>query len=271
MRQSVGELDIADALEELYSAYNRREYVHPDPLEFLYGYDDPADREIVALIASSLAYGRVAQILANVSRVLERMPSPRRFIERASAQSLGEKFRDIKHRFTTGDEIAGLFFGVKRAVKKYGSLHACFVKGICDTGETVVSALASFARELRGEAGGSCGTLIPDPTGGSALKRLNLFLRWMVRKDAVDPGWWDSISASKLVVPLDTHMHKIGLALGFTRRAQADMKTALEITAAFGKIRPDDPVRYDFALTRLGIRNDLDKKAFFARCGAGAK
>jgi len=101
-------------------------------------------------------------------------------------------------------------------------------------------------------------SLLPCPEKGSACKRYHLYLRWMVRKDAVDPGGWDGISASKLIVPLDVHMHRICMGLGLTSRAQADLKTALEVTQRFRAIVPEDPVRYDFALTRTGIRNDLD-------------
>ena len=101
-------------------------------------------------------------------------------------------------------------------------------------------------------------SLLPCPEKGSACKRFHLFLRWMVRNDAVDPGGWDGISASKLIVPLDVHMHRICMRLGLTSRAQADLKTALEVTGRFRAIVPEDPVRYDFALTRIGIRNDID-------------
>ena len=87
---------------------------------------------------------------------------------------------------------------------------------------------------------------------------MNLFLRWMVRKDDVDPGGWQGITLSKLIVPLDTHMHKIGLKLGFTKSRQANMRTALEITSGFRQFAPDDPVKYDFVLTRFGIRSDMD-------------
>ena len=89
------------------------------------------------------------------------------------------------------------------------------------------------------------------------MKRLNLFLRWMVRRDDVDPGGWDSVSRGRLVVPLDTHLFRIARTLGFTDRKSADLAAALEITDRFREIAPDDPVRYDFALTRLGIRADL--------------
>ncbi len=97
--------------------------------------------------------------------------------------------------------------------------------------------------------------LLPSPGKGSACKRLNLFLRWMVRSDDVDPGGWSGVDAGKLIVPLDTHMHRMGLEVGLTRRKQADMQAALEVTRAFRTIAPEDPVRYDFALTRLGIHD----------------
>ena len=109
--------------------------------------------------------------------------------------------------------------------------------------------------------------MLPCPSRGSACKRLNLYMRWMVRRDDIDLGGWDRVPASKLVVPLDTHMHRIALAFGATRRKQANLRTALELTAAFRAIAPDDPVRYDFALTRFGIRSDMDVEAFLRQCG----
>jgi len=96
----------------------------------------------------------------------------------------------------------------------------------------------------------------------SDLKRLHLFLRWMVRRDEVDPGGWESVTPARLIVPLDTHMHRIALRLGLTSRKQANLRTAGEITAAFRALERDDPVRYDFCLTRLGIRNDMSIEEF---------
>ena len=250
------------ALDALYERYNRREFVDPDPLLFLYDYDDPRDREIAALIASSLAYGRVAQIMRSVSSVLDRMPRPAAFVERASFAKLREMFDDFKHRFTTGEELATVLRGVKRVMKRFGSMHECFADGMKDEDETVLPALSSFVRHLANGTSARANILLAEPASGSACKRLNLFLRWMVRRDAVDPGGWDRVPASKLVIPLDTHMHRIGLALGMTERKQANTRTALDITSAFRQIAPDDPVRYDFSLTRLGIRGDGDLSAF---------
>ena len=264
-----------EALEDLYVTYNRRELVHPDPLEFLYAYDDVSDREIVALVASYLAYGRVAQILKSVRRVLERMPAPAEFVRGASPETLRSTLAGFKHRFTTGETLAALLSGARCAIERHGSLGACFGAGLSGRDETVLPALTAFVGQLN--SGAPCHSAkheaghkppLPSPAEGSACKRLNLFLRWMVRRDAVDPGGWDHVPPSKLIVPLDTHMLRIGRALNLTQRNQANIRTAQEVTAAFRAFAPDDPVRYDFALTRLGIRHDADLDGFLRRCGS---
>ncbi|MBN2372777.1 TIGR02757 family protein [bacterium] len=244
---------VKSRLEGLYHKYNRREFVHPDPIEFLYDYNGVHEREIVALVASSLAYGRVEQILKSVSSVIERMPEPFVFLRRASLEMLYITFRDFRHRFTTGEDLAHLLFGAKKVIEKYGSLNACFSSVFDDNDSTVFPALLSFVNELTSQYECTRNTLIPLPEGGSSFKRFNLFLRWMVRRDDVDPGGWSGVPASKLIVPLDTHLHRICLALNLTERKQADARTACEITSAFRAITPDDPVRYDFVLARMGI------------------
>ena len=252
-------------LEGVYVKYNRRHFVSPDPLQFLYDYDDIQDREIAALIASTLAYGRVAQILKSLSIVLQRLgPSPFCFLKASSPALIHKAFADFKHRFTSGNELSLLLIAIKRSMKKYGSLQGCFSSGMGLHDDTVVPALNAFVEKLKSEAGGIGSYTLPLPSRGSACKRLNLFLRWMIRCDAVDPGGWGCVPASKLVIPLDTHMFKIGGAFGFTTRRQADLKAALEITEGFRRLSPEDPVRYDFALTRFGIRRDFDIREVFA-------
>ena len=251
---------------DLYEAYNRREYVHPDPLEFLYDYDDVRDREIVGIVASSLAYGGIKQILKSVASALSPIPCPADFITNSSKDDLLKLYRGFKHRFTTGEELAMMLFGMKTVLEKYGSLETCFLKGLSEDDETILPALTHFVDELSGVFNERPRSLLPSPGKGSACKRLNLYLRWMARKDDVDPGGWNSVPASKLVIPVDIHMHRISLGLGLTSRKAADLKTALEITAAFRKISPDDPVRYDFCLTRLGIRDDLTPDEFLTAC-----
>ena len=255
---------IKTQLERLYERYNRRQWVHPDPLEFLYEYSGQGDREVMGVIASSLAYGRVCQILKSVDKVRERMgPSPHRFVMEATSSSLRTTFRHFKHRFTSGEELAMLLEGLGHVISRYGSLYNCFLSGFSEEHRDILPALSALVRALSLRFRGRCNSLLPSPEKGSACKRLNLFMRWMVRRDRVDPGGWYDISPEKLIVPLDTHMHRIGLSLGLTRRKNADMRTALEITRAFRSIAPEDPVRYDFALTRFGIRSDLHRATLF--------
>jgi len=252
-------------LDELYDLYNDRKYVHPDPLEFLYDYPDPMDMELIGLIASSLAYGRVAQILKSVSTVLEKMHgSPRKFLTESTDRSIRSAYSGFKHRFTTGDEMTFMLIRMRELIEKHGTLQGCFLKSYRQEDETVMPALTAFVKQFNGDNGDSKNSLLPSPAKGSACKRLNLFLRWMVRQDAVDLGGWKDIPASKLIIPLDTHMYRICSSMKMTCRKPADMATALEITDYFRKISPEDPVKYDFAITRLGIRSDAEPETFLA-------
>lgn len=153
--------------------------------------------------------------------------------------------------------MASFLKGIRKVLRSFGSLQACFLSGMSERDTTVLPALTLFVRELSASTGYNLDMFLPSPEKGSACKRLNLFLRWMVRSDAVDLGGWTGIEAARLIVPLDTHMHRIGRLLGLICRKQADMRSALEMTEHFRRLTPQDPVRYDFALTRLGIRDDL--------------
>jgi len=251
--------DKRTVLQEIFRMYHRPEFISPDPLEFIYRYDDPFDREIVGLIASSLAYGRVSQIIRSTGRVLEKIGrSPRAFLEDTDEVKLKGAFSGFKHRFTTDSELVDLLLGIQGAVRGYGSLEACFLAGLSRGDETTIPALSAFTREIRIRTGDQYNSLIPQPTKKSACKRLHLFLRWMVRSDEIDPGVWTSVPPAKLVVPLDTHLHRICRSLDMTSRAQADVRTAREITEGFRRVSPEDPVRYDFSLTRRGIRREED-------------
>jgi uncharacterized protein (TIGR02757 family) len=255
---------IEHILEAIYNKFNHKRYVCPDPLQFLYHYENVADREIVGLVAASLAYGRVAQINKSVSRVLDRMgPSPCDFLLQAGIRELLSTFSGFVHRFAKTEHLAGLLSGARRILLNHGSLNNCFLCYYTPEDDSVFSALNHFAKELLNGAHGNPGHLLPLPEKGSAGKRLHLYLRWMVRQDAVDPGGWNGICPSKLIIPLDVHMHAICKKMGFTQRKNANLKTALDITARFKQLSPDDPVKYDFSLTRLGIRKDAEIKDFF--------
>ena len=254
---------LAAAFECLYVQYNRRDLVHPDPLEFLYRYNRVEDREIAALIASSLAYGRVTMILKSVSAVLDAMgPSPRAFVEDGTPKEWRELFADFRHRFTDGEDVVALLSGVKRVCRTFGELGNALLMG-CVARGSLVASLDLLVEQLEN---GRKNSLLCRPALGSACKRHFLMLRWMVRRDDVDPGGWSGLNPADLLIPLDTHMYAVCRSLRFTRRNAADLKTAREITSVFAQMRPDDPVRYDFALTRFGIRPDMSEAELLKLC-----
>ena len=259
------------SLEALYERYNRREFADPDPIVFLYRYADPLDREIAALVASSLAFGGARQIAGSVERALSPMgSSPRRYLLEAGKRRLRRDSAAFRHRWADGADLAAILEGAGEAIRRHGSLGECFLAGLGSEAEDVVPALERFAAAILPQGCGAGERLLPDPCRRSACKRLNLMLRWMARSDRIDPGGWDGVPASKLIVPLDRHMHRFGLRLGLVERSHADMRAARELTAAFRAMEPDDPVKYDFALTRLGIRRDDDSAELLARLGVEA-
>jgi uncharacterized protein (TIGR02757 family) len=246
-----------ERLDRLYFSYNRKCFIHPDPLECVYRYEDLRNREIAAVIASAFAFGRVSQILLTLDRVLGIMgPSPYDYLIATNKRSMQNDFNRFVYRFVRDRHVVDFLAGIKQVIDGFGSLDACFAAGLSRDDETVVPAMAFFVKQLTGK-GLDPGYLVADPLKGSACKRMNLLLRWMVRSDDVDPGGWNGLPKDKLVIPLDTHMHRISLALGLTARKQGNMKTAVDVTRSFGLICPDDPVKYDFALTRFGIRTDM--------------
>lgn len=242
-------------LERVYRKYNRPEFIHPDPLEFVYRYKKAGDREAAGFIAAALAYGNVRQILKSVEKVLGPMgPSPSAWLLKAGEKELAGTFLSFRHRFTSGAELSVFLLNLKAALEKTGSLEKFFLKHYRPADATLAESVYSFVNGFNCRA--CAPTLTPCPEKKSSFKRLNLFLRWMVRRDAVDPGVWKEVPASKLIVPLDTHMFRVAKELGLTARNGTSMRTALEITSGFRSATPSDPVRYDFALTRAGIRKN---------------
>jgi len=196
------------------------------------------------------------------------MPSPRTFIVNTSSEDTVKIFDGFKHRFTTLKEMVLFFEGIKNVLMEFGSLEQCFMEGYQETDKDIFHALFNFSRQLL-KTSPCRNSLIPDPEKKSAFKRLNLFLRWMIRNDEVDPGGWKGVPPAKLIYPVDTHIHRLSLALGLTKKNQNDHRTAAEITDGFRKISPDDPVKYDYSLTSLsigrpGIDNFIDQHKLLA-------
>jgi uncharacterized protein (TIGR02757 family) len=252
---------IKNVLDKLYSKYNHRNLIKPDPLQFVYRYDKPSDREIVALLAADLAYGRVEQIQKSLVNLLGRMgKSPYEFVK-AFGKAERKKLNGFKHRFTTDRDISDLLMLLKKVLNQYNSIEEFFIQG-CNPGDgNIVGGLSNFcnslvnmyASEHDGRASRGLKYLLVNPANGSACKRLNLFLRWMVRDDDVDTGLWKRVDKAKLIVPIDVHMGRLCRILGFYNSKGVSLSTAIKITQCFAEIEPADPVKYDFALSRIGI------------------
>ncbi|MGC3997294.1 MAG: TIGR02757 family protein [Anaeromyxobacter sp.] len=270
-------------LDRLDGALDRAARVAADPVEFPRACAAPADAEVAGLLAVSLAYGRADVFKPVVARALHAMgPSPARFAEAFAAAPDPAAFEGVVYRFNRPPDLAALVAGIGELRRRHGGLGARFAALFREAGggpEALRPALAAFAAELRegphtaallrGRGLRGLRHLLPDPAGPGASKRWNLYLRWMVRgPDGVDLGLWPGVPPSALVVPLDTHVHRVARALGLTRRKDASWRTAEEITASLRRLDPDDPVRFDFALCHMGMSGLCPARRDPARCEA---
>ena len=262
-------------LDRLYKTYPFAERVTHDPIRFPHRYTDPRDKEAVAFISASLAYGRVELFGAVLEKLFAAMGAhPHEFISSFSPRRDIRKLGGAKYRFQSAPDIAALIYVTGRMLRRHGSLEAAFTRhmqpGDTDTGGMIagfvdealgIDTSAVYGAEER-PWGLGLRQLFPSPATGGASKRTCLFLRWMVRRADIDMGIWRSISPSMLVIPLDTHIGRIGRCLGLTARASNGWRTALEITRALAAFDPADPLKYDFALCHLGVSGECSA----ARC-----
>lgn len=249
---------IASFLEDVYLSCNASGRLRRDPLAIVKRYADQDDCEIAALVCSTLAFGSVDLIMRACEAALAPLGAhPAIALAAMREAELREVWARFQYRFCFPSDMAALMRGIARARSEEGSLESLFLRGD-PGGVDVVGALGAFIGSLKAlgaENGkGIRENLLPSPARGSACKRLFLFLRWLVRMDSVDPGGWNRVDRSRLIVPLDLHMTRVcHERLGFLSAPRADLKGALAATAAFRLYSPDDPVKYDFALTRPGI------------------
>jgi uncharacterized protein (TIGR02757 family) len=265
---------LAAVLDDLYAQYNRADAV-ADPVHLVRRYPADADREVVGFLAAGLAFGRVASILQSIERVLAVLgPSPAAFVRQFDPSRDGGAISALGHRWTRGEDLSALILLLRRMMEEAGSIEGFFLRGH-DAGDADVGrSLDSFSSRALALAGQAhprrrgLAYFFSRPSAGSACKRLNLYLRWMVRADAVDLGTWSGVSPSQLVVPLDVHVIRVGRCLGLTRRLSPGWQMASEITAGLRAIDPVDPVRFDFALCHVGMRDQcgLNRAYGDSRC-----
>jgi uncharacterized protein (TIGR02757 family) len=254
-------------LDRLYAEFNYPDSA-TDPIQIVRRFARGDDREVVGFCASALAFGRVASVLQSVERVVAIMGrSPAAYVRAFDPRKDAPAFAEFVHRWTRGPDVAALIWLMKQMVERSGSIEGFFAEGYSAAAEDVGPAIDSFSTRalaldlgaVYGRAGlargrtRGVGYFFPRPSAGSGCKRLNLFLRWMVRRDALDLGVWSRVSTASLVVPLDTHVIRVGRCLRLTRYTSPGWAMARDITASLRRLDPVDPVKYDFALCHFGM------------------
>lgn len=291
------------ALDRLYAEFNVDRSA-ADPVWLVHRYQQPADREVVAFIAAALAFGRVQSVLNSVDGMLQVMgASPAAFVRNFDPARDRSCFKHLVHRWTNGADFAALVWILHQMLEQRGSIEQFFADGLAADAVDVGDALQAFStRALALDVAAiygpptlakdpaSCGEVSPErplaaqadrkrpqpgvayffsrPSSGGACKRLNLFLRWMVREDRVDLGVWKKVRAGQLIVPLDTHVIRVGQCLRLTKLKSPGWRMAADITASLRALDPADPVKFDFSICHLGMQNGcgFGQKAGDTRC-----
>jgi uncharacterized protein (TIGR02757 family) len=228
--------------------------IEPDPLQLVLRYTDPRDQEVAGIIAAAFAYGRAKTIVANIGTVLARMtPSPHAYLRTFDPREAARRFASFAHRFhKTRDLVA--FLGCLARHESLGALfQECYDENDADIGPSLTRFVRGLLPTTDSRQPATLRYLLTSPQDGSACKRMNLYLRWMVRRTPPDLGLWTFVDPAKLVMPVDTHVHRIATFLGLNERKSADWKAARALTDRLAVFDAADPVRYDFALCRLGI------------------
>ena len=259
-------------LERLYREFDYGARVALDAIRFPLRYADPRDREIVGLLTACLAYGRVDLFSGQLEGVLVAMgPSPAAFVTGFDPRRDAGAFDGFWYRFNRPRDLVAFCVAARDLLGRFGTLEKCFVAGDTDFTGAIGPALERFSRaflgaDLRevfphGRVSRGYRHLFPLPSVGGPCKRLHLFLRWMVRREPPDFGLWTSISPSRLLMPVDTHVENISRSIGLTRRRSRNWRMAEEITRRLAAIDAADPVKFDFALCHKRMSGDcLDRR-----------
>ncbi len=261
--------DAGEVRERFEGLYRTFDHVHSvsDPVHLVRRYTAPDDREVVGFCAAALAFGRVASVLQSVESLLDVMGAhPAAFVREFEPVRHSGRIEPLVHRWIRGRDLVALLLILQRMLRESGTIEQFFLLGDDPASPDIGRGLDGFsARALETDLSDVYGRRVPTragvcyffprPTAGSACKRLNLFLRWMVRKDEIDMGVWTRVAPARLIVPLDTHVIRLGRCLRLTRYATPGWKMAAEITSSLRVINPEDPVRYDFSLCHVGMMN----------------
>ncbi len=256
-------MNLRQKLDYHYKAFDRSQ-ISPDPLQFLHLYQDAYDIETAGFISSVFAYGNVKQIINTLDKIFKAAGnSPYNFVLNFDEKEDGKKLEGIKHRFYSEKDVVSFFITFRNTLVRHETLKNVFIKYYSVKDINIKNALSGFSayfidavKEAAGTENISQGIkfMFPLPELGSACKRMNLFLRWMIRKDELDFGLWKEIPTNKLVIPVDTHVARICKTLKLTDKKIVGWRMAEDITGNLKKYDPADPVKYDFAICHIGMR-----------------
>lgn len=247
--------ELRDLLEHLHDKYNRPEFIEPDPISIPHSFSDRHDREVAGFMAATIAWGNRKAIVKSAARMMQYMDySPADFVRNASASELAH-LQSYVHRTFNGQDFTDFVLAIRGITERWGGIGEFFEQNYVAT-QSIPKVLSLFRKEFFSiEHNPHCEKHLSSIDKGAACKRLNMYLRWFVRRDdrGVDFGLWKKIPMSALYLPLDVHTGNMGRALGLLTRKQSDWKATDEITRSLREFCSDDPVRYDYSLFGAGI------------------
>ncbi|MCB0663940.1 MAG: TIGR02757 family protein [Saprospiraceae bacterium] len=252
--------DIRDFMEECVEKYNRPSFIELDPISIPHRFSDNRDKEIIGFWVAILSWGQRKTIINSGNKLAALMDeSPYDFIINHT-ESDRKRFLDFKHRTFNGTDALYFLQFFQEFYKRHNSLEEAFARFMNPDDTDVENGLAGFHRFFfqLPDAPQRTQKHIATPLRKSTCKRINMFLRWMVRTDkkGVDFGIWNNISPAQLLVPLDVHVDRVARNMGLITRKQTDWQTVLELTENLRKLDPTDPVKYDYALFGLGVLDE---------------
>ncbi len=253
--------ELKELLDTLYLRYKKK-FSSKDPVWILHRFQDERDIEIIGLITSAYAYGQVDQINMFIEKLLAKIGNkPYEFTINFQKRKSQKYLKGLNYRFNTEKDLINLFSSIRTNLTKYCSLKNLFLSSYKNDNVNIIDALTNFssAHNLKQKniSNRYYHYLVANPVNKSTCKRMNLFLRWMVRKDEIDLGIWNDVSPSKLIMPVDTHIARISKRLKLVKRKTIDLKFAIELTKKLKQFDINDPVKYDFALCHAGIEKRL--------------
>ncbi|MEM1000198.1 MAG: TIGR02757 family protein [Bacteroidota bacterium] len=247
--------ELKSFLDAKYAAFNNRDFIADDPISIPHRYTRKEDIEVAGLLSAVIAWGRRDLIVRAANQLMDLMwDAPFDFVMQAGEAEL-EATGEFVYRTFQGVDCAGAIRGLRRIYAELGGLER--VMAIGPEEDSTFKAIVQLRQAMLDTPGFAPRTQkhFANPAKGSSAKRLNMYLRWMVRKDGrgVDFGLWQGVRPHQLICPLDVHTGNVGRKLGLISRKANDWKSALELTQALRRFDPEDPVKYDFSLFGLGV------------------